>query len=152
MQNDDYPLTDQEFKDIYSKVPRLTVEIILRNDKNEVYLTKRAIEPYIGAWHLPGGTVRYAERLTEAVRRVAKRELGLDIGLSEMSQQGYIEYPSYYKHGLGSPVGIVFVIEKFVGDVSLNSESEQGAWFAKIPEAMHGDQDVFLVSKGYISA
>lgn len=55
MASSSHPLTQQEFDDIYSKVPRLTVEIIVTNSERALLLTKRAIEPCKGQWHLPGG-------------------------------------------------------------------------------------------------
>jgi myo-inositol-1(or 4)-monophosphatase len=49
MSKEKHPLTQQEFDSIYSKVPRLTVEVIVKDSKRGVFLTKRAIEPCKGA-------------------------------------------------------------------------------------------------------
>lgn len=86
------PLTQEEFTSIYSKVPRLTAEIIAKNGAGAVYLTKRAIEPCKGLWHLPGGTVRFAEPMVVAVKRIAQRELNIIV--TDTTVVGYIEYPS----------------------------------------------------------
>lgn len=145
----DNPITPKEFDEIYSKVPRLTVEIVVKNKDGAIYLTKRAIEPCKGQWHLPGGTVRFGEPVQKAVKRIAKRELG--IGVNTMNNVGYIEYPSHYKQGLDSPVGIVFEIGSFSGALKLNEESQGVDWFVKIPENLHADQDSFLISHGYLS-
>lgn len=143
-----HPLSQQEFESIYSKVPRLTVEIIVRNENSEIYLTKRAIEPCRGQWHLPGGTVRFGEPMTDAVKRVAERELGIQI--KELKNEGYIEYPSHYKNGLDSPVGIVFEVMDYSGDLMINKESQESGWFGKVPDGMHADQDSFLLDNGYL--
>lgn len=143
-----HPLTEQEFWDIYKKVPRLTVEIIVRNDKGEVYLTKRSIEPCKGLWHLPGGTVRFGEPLTEAVKRIAKRELG--ITPTQTNLLGYIEYPSHYLNGLDSPVGIAFAITTHNGKLTANEEASDGGWFTKLPKEMHDEQRDFLETKNKI--
>lgn len=146
----DHPLTQQEFDEIYTRVPRLTVEIVLRDSEGKVFMTKRAINPYPGRWHLPGGTVRFGERVTEAVERVASRELGIQV--TKLSPiKGYIEYPSYYEHGLGTPVGLVFEILDYEGTVNSNDEAEEHGWFDHLPEPMHPDQDVYLVNNGYIA-
>jgi ADP-ribose pyrophosphatase YjhB (NUDIX family) len=148
MGKSDNPLTPQEFDDIYSKVPRLTVEIILRNEKNEILLSKRAIAPCEGQWHLPGGTVRFGEPLIEAVYRIAKRELNIDVlGATNV---GYIEYPSHYEKGLDSPVGIVFEVNDYAGTLKVNNESLGSAWFLKLPKDIHADQDDFLVANDYL--
>jgi 8-oxo-dGTP pyrophosphatase MutT (NUDIX family) len=148
MSNNKYPLIQEEFNEIYSKVPRLTVEIIMRNDEHGVYLTKRAIEPCKDQWHLPGGTVRFGEKLTEAVERIADRELG--IKPKKMEMVGCIDYPSHYNHGLDSPVGIVFEIKDVDKNIKINHEALEGGWFKQLPAFMHADQDVFLLNHGYV--
>lgn len=144
MSEEKHPLTQDEFNKIYSKVPRLTVEIIVNGAKG-IYLTKRNIEPCKGMWHLPGGTVRFGEKLTEAVTRIAKRELGVDVSATELL--GYIEYPSHYENGLDSPVGIAFLVKSFDGNTKANSEASDSDWFEKLPENMHKEQVDFLNQK-----
>jgi ADP-ribose pyrophosphatase YjhB (NUDIX family) len=143
----DYPLSPEEFDRIYSKVPRLTVEVIVQNSDSEIYLTKRAIEPCKGQWHLPGGTVFFGESLSFAVKRIARRELGIEV--MDMKHCGYIEYPSHYLHGLDSPVGLVFEVS-YKGNVVINQEASGGKWFSKLPVNTHADQDTFLVQRGYL--
>ena len=65
---DKHPLSQKELWEIYKKVPRLTVETIFHSNGG-VFLTLRNIDPCKGLWHSPGGTVRFGERLTEAVAR-----------------------------------------------------------------------------------
>ena len=142
------PLSQQEFDAIYSKVPRLTVEIILKDDEGRLYLTKRAIEPCKGQWHLPGGTVRFGELMNDAVKRIAKRELKIDV--DQMVNKGYIEYPSHFENGLDSPVGIVFEVEKFSGKLTINEEAQDSGLFSTLPADMHADQDNFLVNNNYL--
>ena len=146
--SDKDPLSQAEFNDIYSKVPRLTVEILIINKLDKVYLTQRSIEPCIGQWHLPGGTVRFGESLLEAVKRIASRELGISV--LRASNVGYIEYPSHYLHNLDSPVGIVFRLDEYDGTMALNLEASDGNWFSVIPRKMHADQDTFLIANGFL--
>lgn len=139
----DYPFTNKEFWEIYKKVPRLSVEVVVVSDKG-VLLSLRDIEPDKGLWHLPGGTVFFGEKLTEAVARVAKRELGITVTGTELL--GYIDYPSHYQHGLDSPVGIAFKVE-FSGEIKPNKEASKLGWFKELPKNLHGDQGAFLTSK-----
>ncbi len=149
MSQKDYFLTKEEFDYIYSKVPRLTVEIILKDNKNRILLTKRTIEPCINQWHLPGGTVAFGESLKAAVTRVAKRELSIEV--NDLINVGYIEYPSHYLNGLDQPVGMVFEVTNYVGEIKLNHESGEKGWFDDVPTEMHADQDVFLINNNYIT-
>ncbi|MBW4061005.1 hypothetical protein HJC99_00280 [Candidatus Saccharibacteria bacterium] len=45
MQQADHPFTRDEFLALYSKVPRLTVEIIIQNHEGALYLTRHDVEP-----------------------------------------------------------------------------------------------------------
>jgi ADP-ribose pyrophosphatase YjhB (NUDIX family) len=148
MTSNDHPLSQSEFDSIYSKVPRLTVEIIVKNSEGAIYLTQRAIEPCKGQWHLPGGTVRFGESLRSAVRRIALRELGIHV--QEATNRGVVEYPSHYLHGLDSPVGIVFEVVTHGDDLKTNNEAADGGWFLSIPKNMHADQGSFLRENNYL--
>ena len=55
------PLPKDEFDWIFSRVPRLTVEVVISEPGRGVLLSLRDIEPCRGMWHLPGGTVRFGE-------------------------------------------------------------------------------------------
>jgi len=150
MEDHHWLLKEEEYKYIYSKVPRLTVEIIVRDENGALYLTERSVQPCKGQWHLPGGTVLFGEALLSAVRRVATRELSIDV--RKATNRGYIEYPSHYLHGLDSPIGLVFDVTDYSGNPAVNAEASDGGWFSKLPHDMHADQDTFLLEKGYLVA
>ncbi len=138
---DKHPLSEREFWEIYRKVPRLTVEVIIHSEQG-VLLTLRDIDPCKDMWHLPGGTVRFGEPLTEAVKRITKRELNIDV--QDTKLLGYIEYPSHYENGLDSPVGIAFEVTKHVGKIKPNKEAKKYGWFKELPGSMHQEQKDFL--------
>lgn len=140
-QNKDHRLAPEEFDAIYSRVPRLTVEIVVVSERG-VLLSLRDIEPCKGQWHLPGGTVYFGEKLTEAVERIARRELGIKI--TNAALLGYIEYPSHYENGLDSPVGIAFKVE-YTDEIKANDEASKLRWFEEVPKNIHADQDKFLL-------
>jgi hypothetical protein len=150
MEDNHWPLNEEEYKYIYSKVPRLTVEIIVRDESGALYMTRRSIEPCKGEWHLPGGTVQFGEALLAAVRRVAMRELSIDV--HQATNRGYIEYPSHYLNGLDSPVGLVFEVTDYSGNLAASAEASDSGWFTKLPHDMHADQDMFLLERGYLVA
>jgi len=136
-------LPKEEFQDIFSKVPRLTVEVIVRGEQG-IILTKRQIDPCKGSWHVPGGTVFYGEPVEAAVLRVAKDELGVEVEVKKLL--GYIEYPSHYKNGQDSPVGLAFEVSE-PKDLQLQDDA---AWFTEAPTNMHPDQDKFLLKHNLI--
>ncbi len=149
-------LPQKEFDWIFSRVPRLTVEVVIAVAGRGVLLSLRQIEPCKDMWHLPGGTVRFGEPLLDAVARVARAELGLTVRPGELL--GYIEYPSHYLNGLDSPVGIAFrarVVTDHDAPGRLAPEPRRDRrapdrpsntdWFTVLPDNMHDEQRAFLV-------
>ncbi len=136
-------LPKQEFLAIYRKVPRLCVEVVIVTPERGVLLKLRDIPPNVGAWHIPGGTVMFGERLVDAVRRVARDELRLEVEVGELL--GYIEYPSHYENGLDSPVGLAFrslVAPEGVADPRPGCE-----WFRRLPDGLYAEQREFLARR-----
>lgn len=138
-------LPQAEFEAIFAKVPRLTVELVLRGPSG-VLLTQRSSGPCAGLWHLPGGTVRYGEPLTEAVARVGQGELGLALRATELL--GYLEYPSHLAAGIDWPVGIAFAVEAS-GEPALAADR---SWCSSPPAPMHDEQRQFLEDLGAFAA
>ena len=138
-------LPKAEFDSIFSRVPRLCVEVVIMAPERGVLLTRRDIPPNVGAWHIPGGTVLFGEPLVQTVRRVARDELGLEVVVGELL--GYIEYPSHYNNGLDSPVGLAFATE-VVPRLPEAKELPDGCeWFSSLPEGLYEEQRDFLIGR-----
>ncbi|MDQ6732038.1 MAG: NUDIX domain-containing protein [Actinomycetota bacterium] len=136
------PLPQAEFEAIFSRVPRLTVEVVIADPGRGVLLALRESGPCQGLWHLPGGTVRFGEPVRAAVARVADGELGLAVTAGELL--GYIEYPSHYEHGLDSPVGLAFAARATSGPPTATDLRGRCEWFARLPGEIHDEQRAFL--------
>ena len=59
------PFSSEEFRSIYSKVPRLCVEVIIKTSGG-IVLSLRKLPSWHGKWHIPGGTVYYKEKVADA--------------------------------------------------------------------------------------
>jgi ADP-ribose pyrophosphatase YjhB (NUDIX family) len=138
-------LPKDQYDAIYSRVPRLCVEVVIADPGRGVLLALRDIPPNVGAWHIPGGTVLFGEPLKAAVKRVARDELGLDVAVGELL--GYIEYPSHYENGLDSPVGLAFSASATGGPIGEDRLPEGCAWFTELPDGLYGEQREFLVRR-----
>jgi ADP-ribose pyrophosphatase YjhB (NUDIX family) len=137
-----HPLPEEEFNSIYGRVPRLTVEVLVELPAGLV-LARRDIEPCIGQWHIPGGTVHFGESLPEAVRRVAAAELGLEVTPGALV--GYIEYPRMHADGYpGWPVGMAFTATRVSGDLSGSDMGAEVACFRAAPDDIIAEQGEFL--------
>ncbi len=137
-----YPLSPSEFEAIYSRVPRLTVEVILR-DGGGIVLAQIARGVLKGQWNLPGGTVYFKETLHQAVQRVAKDELGVEVAVTRLV--GYIEYPELFRAGYtGWPIGVVFEARITKGELSLSDQATAIQRFTRLPSDTVQEQRLFL--------
>jgi ADP-ribose pyrophosphatase YjhB (NUDIX family) len=129
-----------EFKEIYSRVPRLCVEVVLmRNDS--ILLIRRTIEPAIGQWHTPGGTVLKGENLEQAVIRVAREELGVRVKVGKFL--GIIEYKSYTNH-YSQDISLVFTVKaRSFKEIDLDGHADKYGFFSEIPKNTIKDQKEF---------
>jgi len=131
-----------EFKDVYSKVPKLSVDAVILKE-NKILLTKRAIQPSIGEWHIPGGTVLKGEKLSQTVQRVVKEELGISVSVVKLL--GTIEYITYinkYEQG----IGIVFLVTpKSKKEIILDGQSDKYEYFSEVPKNTIRKQRDFCV-------
>jgi len=139
----DKPFTNEEFKTIYSRVPRLCVDLIVRTPGG-IVLTQRSLASWGGMWHVPGGTVFYKEKITDAARRVAKRELGVNVSIRKTL--GYMEFPSEEKErGYGYSVSIALLCTIASGKLLTKSaEASAIGEFSELPEGVIGEQKTFL--------
>lgn len=102
-------LTDREYSRIYSAVPRICVDLIIKTD-NGVYLTKRNIPPYKGKYHLPGGRVRFRESINIAINRIAKEEVGIKVKVLHCI--GYMEFTRETQNGQKRhSISLAFVVK-----------------------------------------
>jgi ADP-ribose pyrophosphatase YjhB (NUDIX family) len=136
------PFSFEEFKDIYSRVPRLCVDLIIRTDKG-VLLTLRTKNGYLNQWHLPGGTVFYREKIEDTVERIAREELGIKVEIERF--HGYLEYFSEVKErGFGYSVSLVFVCKPQLTGFHPDDQTEKIDFFAVPPENTVAEQKELL--------
>jgi len=106
--------------------PLATVDVIVF-DKNSFILTKRAIPPYKGLWHLPGGIIRKGERLESAAKRAVKKELNIDVTLKKFI--GVYENPVRTRHDITH----CFIATTHQGNITNDFQSSSVRFFKKIP-------------------
>lgn len=140
------PLSFEEFVYIYSRVPRLGVDLIVKKD-NGIVFVKRSIDPYKGMWHFPGGTVLFDETVDQAISRVVKGELNLKVLSKEYL--GIIEYLSEpddrflkkHRHTI-CPIFLIEANEELKKD----ADASEVKVLNNIPENITPEQKTFLNS------
>jgi len=140
-----YPLTREEFETIYSKVPRLCVDLIVVTPQG-IVLSERVDPPAAGLWHLPGGTVYKGERLAQTAHRIAREELLLTPEDFNAPPQrlDVIEYDFSHEAGYtGFPVGVVYVL-RTQKTPQLGRSAASLACFRTLPQNMIAEQKQFV--------
>lgn len=129
----------KEFKNIYSKVPRVCVDLVIKT-KDGMVFSKRDIEPSRGMWHLPGGTVLFGEKLSDTINRVAQEETGINLKVKKIL--GTIEYlpPSPHLH----TISIVFSTTPISGKLRGSKQGKEIRYFKSIPKNTVKEQEKFL--------
>ena len=136
------PLSSEEYKDIYSKVPRLCVDLIIKTHKG-IVLTRRSLPEWNNTWHLPGGAVRYGETIEQAAARTAERELHLAVTV--LRPLGYIEFPSEERErGFGWAISIPLLCTPHSEEFTAGEGSSEARAFTELPDDMILEQKTFL--------
>jgi ADP-ribose pyrophosphatase YjhB (NUDIX family) len=136
------PLSQAEYDQIYRKVPRLKVELVIVSAEGVLLMR---LESGAGheLWHIPGGTVRYGELLAEAVCRVAREELAIDVTVDRFL--GHVEYPSRLQAGRDWPVGVAFMLRMAPASARrFEPKPDALEWFDHLPDDMDAEQRRFL--------
>ncbi len=136
------PFTEEEFEFIYSRVPRLCVDLIVKNEQG-ILLTLREKHGWIGQWHLPGCTIHIGETALDAVSRAASEELGIKVKVQKFL--GYNEYHSEQKErGYGYSVSLVFLCIPLDKNITLDSHTSKFEFFKSLPENTIAEQKEFI--------
>lgn len=112
--------------------PAVTVDAIvftIRQEQLQVALIKRGIEPFKGSWAIPGGFVRIAESLEDAVKRELHEEVGAD-GV-------YLEQLYTFGDPERDPRGRVITVAYFalvsadnLHELTASTDAAEAQWFA----------------------
>lgn len=137
-------LSPDEFKRVYSIVPRICVDLIIKMHGG-IILTLRDLPQWENHWHLPGGTIYYKETIERAVARISKDELNMSV---EMTRPlGYIEYPSEEKErGFGWSISIPIICVSKSAKFKVGNGASEARVFTELPDDIIFEQKIFLSS------
>jgi ADP-ribose pyrophosphatase YjhB (NUDIX family) len=138
------PFSYREFRSIYSRVPRLTVEVVIRTPEG-IVLTLRKKYGWKNQWHMPGATLLYGEKVQDAAVRVAREEAGLEVHVERLL--GLLHYPSEKKErGFGWAVGAIFLCSIVSGELKADDQASAIRFFRRLPRNIVKDQRAILES------
>jgi ADP-ribose pyrophosphatase YjhB (NUDIX family) len=141
--NHQFWLSDEDFFYIYSKVPRFNIDLVVRKGDEGIVLIKRAIEPYLGAFHMPGGTVYKGESFKDASIRIAKNETGFEVDVGAFL--GAMEFPEEKRGDIVvHTVSIVIEVKVNGGEIRKDANAEEIGLFKTLPENLVDEHFRFL--------
>lgn len=77
--HDEY-IPEERFKSFLQIMPQVSVELLVERNQ-EVLLVKRENEPAKGEWFIPGARLYKGETFKQAVSRIARKELSIEVEL-----------------------------------------------------------------------
>lgn len=132
-------LPDEDFKKVHRMVPLVCVDVLVQED-GKVLLGRRNTYPYRGYWHIIGGLLYYKEAIDDAIKRIAKREIGIDVKVV-----GFLTVHEYISADpRGHFISIVYVAEKIGGEIKANEWNSELKYFDSIPHKMFPTQNKIL--------
>jgi len=128
-------LTNEAFLKSFEDVPRFAVNLVITNRMGDVLLTKRNIPPGEGMWHIPGGFLLKNESLTEAKKRIAKKEFNLDLEGRDPYLKGVFEDLEGDERGhiIDSVFGLR-VEDDEIDKIEVTEENGEVRFFSKLPK------------------
>jgi 8-oxo-dGTP diphosphatase len=106
---------------VFYRDPKVAVATIITNERGDVLLVRRAIEPGYGKWVFPGGYVDRGEEVHAAAIREAREETGADIRLDRLL--------NIYSYAGRAPVIIVFAATMMGGCLCCDDEGLETRFF-----------------------
>ena len=113
--------------------PKVAVATIIQDDRKQIVLVKRAIEPGYGKWVMPGGYVDRGEEVKVAAVREAREEVGLDVQLGRLI--------NVYSYPGRAPVINVYEATILGGCLACDDEGLEARFFT--PEEIPWDELAF---------
>ncbi len=144
-------LSPERFEEIFSEVPRVTVDIVIPR-WGGVVMTKRNIPPRKGMWHLPGVGVLYGETVEEAIKRACETEVGLqveiDLSVGINGLIGLIEYEPVDR--FDQVIAIVWQVQA-VGELHSSWNGTELQTAETLPKNTIPEVARFLTGAGFLS-
>lgn len=88
-------LSAQDYQTIVRLAPLVTIDLIVRNSLEKIWLGRRRNHPAKGTWFVPGGRITKGETRAAAFARITRAELGMSKNFDEATFLGV--YDQFYQ-------------------------------------------------------
>jgi mutator protein MutT len=128
--------------------PKPVIAAIIENN-NQVLLVRRAKDPYIGDWDLPGGFVEKNETLEQAVKREVKEETHLNAETIQYYCCGLTNYKNADDGQISKNLDAVFLVTCQNTNPITGDDADKAMWFnwEQLPQNIAKFEGVLLALK-----
>ena len=140
-------LSESTFLTIIESTPLISIDLIIKNQEDQILLGLRNHRPAQGYWFVPGGRIMKNEHLNDAFLRITKIELGKSIPLKKRNFLGVFQhfYPDNFanQENISTQyivLGVEILIEEKIVDKPFLQHSKWHWWTIKdllIAENVH---------------
>lgn len=85
-------LSDETFLNIIKNTPLVSIDILVKNNKNEILLGMRTNEPAKGFYFTPGGRIKKNEAIRNAFSRIMKTEININSSIDSAKFIGIFDH------------------------------------------------------------
>lgn len=141
-------LSKEIFLETFKYAPRVSVNILAKNQKGEILLTKRTIPPEKGSWHYPGGFILKGEKIEECFKRISMDELGVKLNSKSLKLLGVFE--NIYGDARGHILDLIYEY-KYIKNIvfNLTKETAEIKFFKSLPAKIGFSQRNILNKLGF---
>ena len=141
-------LPQEAFYFVSQLTPMINVDLLVKNKLGQTLLTWRDDKFYGPAWHIPGGIIRFKEKIEDRINKVAENELGCKvyfnatpIDIREMMNKerdirGHFISMLYSCEIVGNPDNLKRSLDN-------NPQHGQWAWHEEAPQNLLGVHEPF---------
>lgn len=123
----------EDFRNLIKNAPLISIDFIIENNEEKILLGKRINKPAKDYWFTPGGRILKNESIDNAIKRLLKKEINLEITKEKIIFYGVYEhfYEDSFVHDKISTHYVVLVYE-----IKLNGK-------LKLPLVEHNEYNFF---------
>lgn len=138
-------IPDDDWATIVANVPIVSVDLLVRYDGG-LLLGKRTNEPAKGYWFMPGGRVQKGETRFEAVYRIGKEELEVDVEIVEALGAFEHFYESSDVSGMNTKHYLAngYVVDVVGGELQPDEQHAELNVFQSPPDPLHEYLEAYL--------
>ncbi|GAA0856833.1 GDP-mannose mannosyl hydrolase [Aliiglaciecola litoralis] len=146
-------LAENTFKTVIASTPLISIDLVVRNAKQQILLGYRNNRPAQGYWFVPGGRIYKNESMDAAFLRLTEQELGVKVERSHAAFLGPFEH-FYEDYVFGAETSTHYVVlgYELILDLDIahlpQQQHSQYQWFDR--QDLLNRKDVHKHSKWYL--